>query len=347
MTSEAPPFWWEEPDWRARVLSPVSWVYGVVAGRRMAHARREKIAAPVLCVGNLTVGGSGKTPTAIAMARAARRAGLKPGILSRGHGGGIAAEPHLVDRDHDSARHVGDEPLLLARHAPVVVTPRRADGARLLLEKGCDFLIMDDGFQSARIHADLSLIVIDARRGLGNGHTIPGGPMRAPLNRQMGYADAVLVVGEGDSAAAVVRLASRAGKPVYAATLRTVKAKRLAGRDFLAFAGIGDPEKFFRTVAAAGGHVAQRRVFGDHHAFAEDDLAELAADARAKKLELVTTEKDAVRLATGSQAAGDFVAGLEVVAVEMKFELASVPDRIIADTIEAYGVRRHGVSRAG
>ncbi len=132
----------------------------------MKSARREKIDAPVLCVGNFTVGGTGKTPIAIALAKQARRMHLVPGFLSRGHGGSLS-EPHVVDSGHDSAKHVGDEPLLLAEHAPVAVSPNRAAGARLLIERGCNFLIMDDGFQSARIHIDYALVVVDARFGLG------------------------------------------------------------------------------------------------------------------------------------------------------------------------------------
>nr|MBA3447364.1 tetraacyldisaccharide 4'-kinase [Pseudaminobacter sp.] len=168
MASEAPPFWWEPADWRARMLAPAAWLYARVANWQMVSARREKIALPVLCIGNFTVGGTGKTPVAIALAKQARRMGLKPGFLSRGHGGSFVS-PHIVDLAHDSARHVGDEPLLLAEHAPVAVTPNRAAGAMMLQDRGCDFLIMDDGFQSARIHLDYALLVVDARYGLGNG----------------------------------------------------------------------------------------------------------------------------------------------------------------------------------
>ena len=114
---------------------------------------------------------------------------LSPGFLSRGFGGNFPV-PHVVDLHHDSARHVGDEPLLLAEHAPVAVTPDRAAGAKLLASRGCDFLIMDDGFQSARIHMDYALLVVDGRRGVGNGHVIPGGPVRAPLVHQMRFAQA-------------------------------------------------------------------------------------------------------------------------------------------------------------
>ncbi|TIW80421.1 MAG: tetraacyldisaccharide 4'-kinase, partial [Mesorhizobium sp.] len=217
MATEAPPFWWEEPDWKVLALSPLSAVYALAAGRGMRRARREKIDAPVLCVGNFTVGGTGKTPVAIALAQQARRMQLKPGFLSRGHGGSFA-EPHVVDISHDSARHVGDEPLLLAEHAPVAVTPNRAAGARLLLEKhGCDFLIMDDGFQSARIHIDYALVVVDARYGIGNGRVIPGGPLRAKIVDQLVFTSGLLKMGEGTAADAVVRRAARAGRPIFEA----------------------------------------------------------------------------------------------------------------------------------
>ena len=252
MVSEAPPFWWRKADWRAWALWPFSSAYGAVAGRRLVHAVREKVDAPVLCVGNLTVGGSGKTPVAMALARQARAMGLSPGILSRGHGGTVSGPPHLVDPGHDVARHVGDEPLLLARAAPVAVTADRAAGARLLIDHGCDFLIMDDGFQSARIHIDFALIVVDARRGIGNGHTIPGGPMRASLVVQMRHADGVLRLGEGEGAERVVRQAARAGRPLFEASVRAHPPEGIAGRPCLAFAGIGDPGKFFDTVRAAG-----------------------------------------------------------------------------------------------
>ena len=212
MISEAPPFWWKKADWRPFLLYPFSAAYGAVARRRLIRAPREKVGAPVLCVGNLTVGGSGKTPVAIALAKRARKMGLVPGIVSRGHGG-MVTHAHLVDPGHDSARHVGDEPLLLARAAAVAVTADRAAAARLLIEHGCDFIIMDDGFQSARIAMDYALIVVDARRGIGNGHVIPGGPMRAPLVAQMSHADGVLKLGEGDGAERVVRQAARAGRP--------------------------------------------------------------------------------------------------------------------------------------
>ncbi|MER8375117.1 tetraacyldisaccharide 4'-kinase [Mesorhizobium sp. M1406] len=338
MTSEAPPFWWEEPDWRVLALSPLSAIYALAAGRGMRRAKREKIEAPVLCIGNFTVGGTGKTPVAIALAEQAQRMHLKPGFLSRGHGGSFA-EPHVVDINHDSAKHVGDEPLLLAEHAPVAVTPNRAAGARLLLEKhGCNFLIMDDGFQSARIHIDYALVVVDARYGIGNGRVIPGGPLRAKVVDQLVFTSGLLKMGEGTAADAVVRQAARAGRPIFEARTEPSGKAGFAGKRLLAFAGIGHPEKFFDTVRAAGGELVSTRPFPDHHFYAEDELAELAATAGAERLGLITTAKDAARLRHG--ASRDFLDQLEVLEIDTVFELDHVPARIIDETLDAWRQRK-------
>lgn len=339
MVSEAPPFWWKKADWRAALLSPFSAAYAAIARRNLLNATREKAGAPVLCVGNLTVGGAGKTPVAIALAVEAREMGLKPGFLSRGHGGNRSA-PRLVDPAHDRARHVGDEPLLLARHAPVAVTRNRAAGARLLLEKGCDFLILDDGFQSGHIHFDYALIVVDARRGVGNGHTMPGGPLRARLVDQMPYAHAVLIVGEGNGADHIVRIAARAGKPVFASRQRALAGSGIVGRQVLAFAGIGDPAKFFATVEEAGGGIVMKRAFADHHFYAADELADLAQTARRRGLELATTAKDAARIFDGSAATKEFLENVHVVEIDMAFDPETIPRQIIGDTLEAWRERR-------
>ncbi|WP_159592071.1 tetraacyldisaccharide 4'-kinase [Chelativorans xinjiangense] len=335
---EAPPFWWEPPDWRAWALWPLSALYGAVAGARMANAPREKVPAAVLCVGNLTVGGQGKTPVAIALAKQAKRQGLKPGFLSRGHGGSLS-QPHFVDAKADAARLVGDEPLLLARHAPTVVTPDRAAGARHLIEEGCDFIVMDDGFQSARIHMDYALIVVDAGRGIGNGHVIPGGPLRAPVIGQMRHADGIAVMGEGGAAEGVVRAAARAGKPVFAASLKPRGGHGLVGARVLAFAGIGNPDKFYDTLQRAGAELAATRSFPDHYPFGEEEVAELAAQAMADGLQLVTTEKDLVRLNHGTKPVQDFAASVRPLPVEVVFEAAEMPARIIRDTVSAWRER--------
>mgnify|MGYP000229864914 CR=1 FL=1 len=194
--SEAPPFWFREKGWAAYSLAPLGWVYGAAARWRMDNAKPFEVMAPVMCIGNLTVGGSGKTPTAIAIAKAVREEGYTPGFLTRGYGGSHPG-PHLVDLEHDTASAVGDEPLLLARVAPTIVSRNRAAGARKLLEHGVDFIVMDDGFQSRKVYFDYALIALDARRGLGNGSIIPAGPLRAPVIDQMRHADALLRIGDG------------------------------------------------------------------------------------------------------------------------------------------------------
>lgn len=342
MAQQAPPFWWKRPDWRVWLLYPAEAVYGAVARRRLAHARRERIDVPVLCVGNLTVGGAGKTPAAIALAEEAKRMRLSPGFLSRGFGGN-SARPHSVDLERDSPRHVGDEPLLLAEHAPVVVTPDRAAGARLLASRGCDLVIMDDGFQSARIHMDYALLVVDGRRGVGNGHIIPAGPVRAPIVQQLSLAQAVLKIGDGDAANRIVRMASRAGRPVYEAHARIKDPGQFAGRRFLAFAGIGDPQKFFRTVAATGASVELVRGFPDHHFFTKEDLQQLSAAAESRGLELITTTKDAVRLRCGAEHERAFAARLCVLEIELAFDAAHTPRAIIEATVKEWRQRRHRI----
>lgn len=338
MASEAPPFWWDKPNWRAYGLAPLSWIYGAVAGRKLLKAEPPKVPAPVLCIGNFTVGGAGKTPTAIAFAKAAKERGLHPGIVSRGYGGNYKGL-HIVDPSADSARHVGDEPLLLARHAPVALCPDRLKSALELHQRGCDFIIMDDGFQSARLHTDFSLLVVDSTRGIGNGKVIPAGPLRAPLTDQMRKTDAVLRIGKGAEADFVVRQASRAGRAVYEAQLQPSSSADVAGNRWLAFAGIGNPSKFFASVQQAGGEVAEGKTFPDHYSYQPDDIAKLIETAEKLGVGLITTAKDHVRLVTMSDVPNAFIRNLAVLDVDLAFERKDAIGRILDTAIERYKVR--------
>ncbi len=339
MVSEAPPFWWTKADWRAWSLSPISFLYGVVAGRRMARSKRAEASLPVICVGNFTVGGAGKTPTAIALARAAKEKGLKPGFLSRGYGGSIDVTT-VVDPAHHRADAVGDEALLLAREAMTVISRRRVAGARKLAEEGADIIIMDDGFQSARLAIDFALVVIDTVRGIGNGHLVPGGPVRAPISEQMRQLSALLKVGDGDAADALVRQASRAGKQIHVGAIRPHRSQVLAGRNVLAFTGIADPEKFYRTVNAVGGLIAVRRSFPDHHFFTEDEIESLLDEADRHKLDLVTTAKDAVRLVGHQGPAERLLERAQVVEIDMVFDDPHAPGNIIDAAFANFRQRR-------
>ncbi len=328
MISEAPPFWWTKPGLRAWLLWPASFLYGRVARYRMNHGKRAAIPVPVVCVGNFTVGGAGKTPTAMALAKAAKEKGLKPGFLSRGYGGSLDVTT-LVDPDRHRAVDVGDESLLLAREATTVVCRRRVEGAKRLVAEGVDVIIMDDGFQSARLTVDYALIVVDSRRGIGNGHVVPGGPVRAPIRTQLRHASALMVVGSGSAADRLVRQAARMGKSVVIGALATHPEPDLAGRKVFAYAGIADPDKFFRTVEALGAVIAGKRVFGDHHHLSDDEIADLIADAAKQDALLVTTAKDLVRL-TGHHGKAEELAHLSrVVTVEMTFDNPHAPGQIL------------------
>ncbi len=234
---KAPAFWWDRPGAAAALLSPLAAIYGSIAARRMAEPG-ERAGIPVICVGNLTVGGAGKTPTAIAIARLLIAAGERPMFLSRGYGGRLAG-PVSVEAAH-TAVQVGDEPLLLARVAPAIVAAARVAGARFARERGASVIVMDDGFQNPSLDKDLSILVVDAR-GIGNGCVLPAGPLRAPLAPQLDRAAALLIIGDGTSA--MESLARERGLPIFHGTLEpdpdTVAS--LQARKVLAFAGIGDP----------------------------------------------------------------------------------------------------------
>ncbi len=251
MVSESPPFWWTKIGWQALLLSPATLIYGAIAGRNMRRARRAPVDCPVICVGNFTVGGAGKTPTAIAIARAAVELGYKPGLLSRGYSGMIS-KPTIVDPHHHRAVDVGDEPLLLARAGLTAVARNRLEGARKLIAEGADLIIMDDGFQSARIAIDYALVVVDGKRGIGNGLVVPSGPVRAPLKEQLRHVTTLLAVSGGAAADPFIRRMSRAGKPVLEAAVGPVNGTEFAGKRVFAFAGIADPTKFYKSLADAG-----------------------------------------------------------------------------------------------
>lgn len=344
-SGDASSFWWREPDWRSFLLSPLAAIYGSVARRRMIETEPPQIAIPVLCIGNFTVGGAGKTPTCIAFAQAAKAEGFKPGIVSRGYGGSFKGV-HLVNPDKDTAQLTGDEPLLLARHAMVAVSANRLAGAQRLKKQGCDFIIMDDGFQSARLFYDYALVVVDAARGIGNGKIIPAGPLRAPLMAQMQQASALLRItpnhlkGE-DASETVIRMAARANKPFFDTRLVSVAEQPAEGKKFLAFAGIGNPQKFYDSVSELGGEVVISRSFGDHYNYKPEDIRELLIEAREANLVLATTAKDYVRL-RGVQSAvkGDWLHDIAVFDVRLDFGREKVLQRIIKTTRQNFLERR-------
>jgi tetraacyldisaccharide 4'-kinase len=298
-----PAFWWRPAGMAAGLLSPLGAIYGAVASARMAQAGRDA-GVPVVCIGNLTLGGAGKTPAAVLAAQILSTAGRNPFVLSRGYGGALAGPVH-VDPQRHRAADVGDEPLLLARSAPTMVARDRVAGAAAACAAGAGSIVMDDGFQSPNVHKDLSILVVDGRRGVGNAQVFPAGPLRAPLDPQLGHAAAVLVIGPGAAGDAVESMARAHGLRAFHGRLQPDAAAlaALRAKPVLAFAGIGDPEKFFATLLEAGVDVRARVSFPDHHRFSRADALSLVERATREGLLPLTTEKDMARLSGDADAA--------------------------------------------
>jgi tetraacyldisaccharide 4'-kinase len=301
-------------------------VWGAVARRNYERATPYRAKLPVICIGNFTVGGTGKTPLALFVASELQQSGKRPVFLTRGYGGRLAG-PHWVNTETDTATDVGDEPLLLARRAPTLVARDRAAGARAIeVRANADVVIMDDGLQNPALAKDLTLALVDGRRGIGNGRVIPAGPLRAPLDFQLDLADAVVVNGPLESAdaepnAAADWLRARFPGPVLSASVHPADAVPwLDGTAVIAYAGIGAPQRFFDLLARLGADVRQTIPFPDHHAFTEADAGRLLDLAGSMSAQLVTTEKDWVRLDPAGGATAKLKAASRPLPVAMRFD---------------------------
>jgi len=297
---KAPAFWSNPPDrpgWQAAALAPLAALYAAGTARRLSRGEAYRPGIPVVCVGNISAGGTGKTPTVMALVERLSAAGREPQVVSRGHGGRLEG-PVRVDPARHTAGDVGDEPLLLAAFGTVWVARDRAAGARAAEAAGAGMLVLDDGFQNPSVAKDLSIVVVDAEAGFGNGHVIPAGPLREPVARGLDRADLVLSIGDASSQRDFRdRWGSLVRCPILSAQLQPLRTGMdWAGLRTLAFAGIGRPEKFFRTLRALGADVVRSVPLGDHQPLTGALMKRLEVEAQALTAQLVTTEKDAVRL---------------------------------------------------
>ncbi len=292
----APEFWHAPPGRAAMLLAPLGAVWNGVGTLRRAVTRPYRAPVPVICVGNLVAGGSGKTPVVLSLLDLIAENGIAAHAVTRGYGGRLAG-PLRVDPTRHDAIAVGDEALLLARSgpcrkAPCWVARDRAAGCHAAAASGAAIIVLDDGFQNPGVAKDLSLIVIDAEYGFGNGRLIPAGPLRESVKTGLVRANAIVLIGAGEPPDAV----PRACRPVLRASFDPVDAASFRGARVLAFAGIGRPAKFFASLRRAGAEIVMARPFPDHHRFSPAELAGLRRDAERAGARLVTTAKDWVRL---------------------------------------------------
>lgn len=324
-----PRFWASGLDPRSReaapltrvLLTPISALYAFMVNRKLKFATPVDVGLPVICIGNLTVGGVGKTPIVQAVRAHLSDAGMRSASLSRGYGGKLKGPLKVSPGDH-SAADVGDEPLMLASSGESWIGADRAAAAQAMKDAGVQDIIMDDGHQNHGLQKTLSLIVIDAGTAFGNGHMIPKGPLREPIASGLARADAVILIGDGETPPEV----TQSSLPVWRAKLMPQSLPPTG--PLVAFAGIGRPEKFFDGLKAAGASLAEEVPFPDHHAFTSADLDYLQTLSTERGASLITTEKDHVRLPP------EMRSRVAVFPIAAQFEMPTALDDILAPVLK-------------
>ncbi len=284
------PRFWKDKNLISTLLLPLGWVYSGLTAARLKFKKSGKVNIPVICLGNITAGGSGKTPTAITLTKRLQKKGYHPYFVSRGYGGKLSGIILTKDSTY-SAAEVGDEPLILSSIAPVSINPDRYQAALKAQEHGADMIIMDDGFQNPSLKKDISILIIDGGFGFGNQHPIPAGPLRENLQSGLKRANAALIIGEDKTNCAQ----EMKNLPLFHGKIKEIE-PQTKPTQVIAFAGIGRPEKFYQSLENCGMNIISRHDFPDHHFYTEKELQSLLNEAQEKKAELYTTAKDIVKI---------------------------------------------------
>lgn len=312
---QQPAFWQNQknrPGLLAQLLTPLSVLGRWATAQRLKRGPWHRMDIPVICIGNINIGGTGKTPTVIALAARLQKMGHQPHVVSRGYGGSVVGPVRVDERTH-KADQVGDEPLLLSAFCTTWVSLDRHEGAIAAMTAGADVILLDDGFQNPTLHKDLSIVVVDAVAGFGNGRVFPAGPLRELATVGLARSDAVMVIGTDADRQKFLAAEAVEGR-AFLGELEPLETGMVwQGTKVLAFAGIGRPAKFFATVKALGADLVHAEALSDHQPLTRPLMARLEAEAVKHGAQLVTTEKDAVRLPSEYQQ--------KVVTVPVRLEL--------------------------
>lgn len=314
-----PDFWYQANSLQASLLSPLGAAYAAGGRLRRILTHPVRVEVPVVCVGNLVMGGAGKTPVVQALVSHLRKRGKNPAILLRGYGG-CEKGPLHVDAAHHKASQVGDEALLHANLAPTWIGADRAASAKAAIAAGADILVLDDGFQNPGLYQDLPIVVIDGETGLGNGRVFPTGPLREPKAVGLKRAKALVLIGADKTGVS----ASLKGIPLFRASIVAENGNDIKDRPVIAFAGIGRPQKFFSSLETEGARIVMAFPFPDHHVFTGCEIEALLEQAQDRQALLVTTAKDHVRLPE------DIKAKVQVLKVILRWEDADAPEKLLA-----------------
>ncbi len=304
------------------LLTPLAWIYGLIAAEKISAATPIEVSAKVICVGNISVGGVGKSPVVAALrSMLSAHPGLRVATLSRGYGGKLKG-PLRVDTSHHTARDVGDEPYMLAQNGETWIGADRGAAGKMMSNAGVDIIIMDDGHQNPSLNKDISLVVVDTRTAFGNGYVIPKGPLRETISAGLARADAVIVMGDGDIPSEL----STYGGPILRAKITSDT--KLAPGPYVGFAGIGYPQKFFDTLTDSGVDLRDSVPFPDHHIFTSRDMNYLRELARDHKAHLITTEKDLARMTPEQKH------GVVALPVKAQFEDTDALGKLLGDVLK-------------
>ncbi len=338
-----PPFWSQHtPTWQAHILSPFALLYGAGEAAHRFWRRPQMPSKPVICVGNFTTGGAGKTPTARWLAQWLKARGHNPAILSRGFGGAKTKNPIRIDASQIwqyNAAQIGDEPLLLAQDAPTYINANRHYSLRAAIKDGHDCAIKDDGFQNPTMRHCFNLVVVDAATGIGNGLLLPAGAMRQPLSIGLQKADALLVLGTYEQHPSLDVLLAQAAHykvPVFRGAIK-ISADARPKRVF-AYCGIAHPQKFYTTLEQSRYDVVGTQSFDDHHNFTEKQAHALCAKAIETNATLITTEKDYVRLQNmpPASARAKLAKLSETLPIHLQIENETALQKMIGNAIDAF-----------